>query len=283
MNVRKIFDIVGASLTFALILINFLVPFINDGLSFFNYTSYYEPRLYLMFHGIIMMLFIFDLFFEIKHASWFINLLLGPIIFVYINGIIDGFEKLTVGAYAGMCVYIGLFVISILRSILCNNEKRKRIRPSEKYNPYVHNSLSTRRIISIIILIVAGFLIGNMFIPYIVDGSYKYTVWDIKNTNVLILTALILTMVVYLLQLILNLKKNVAEIANYGIGYVFIHYYTMYTALVSTNYHSAGLWLGLCASFVLLLLSTLWLLCNDDRKKPKLKAFDPETGDLLNE
>ena len=147
--------------------------------------------------------------------------------------------------------------------------------------------MSVRKVFSLICMILTLYLIGNMFIPYLSYGSESMSFWKtLEQTStivpVLFLIVLIIAALLYLLQLVGAFKEN--RTVFLPVGYVFFYSINSLITFIDKeymDYTSAGFWLLLIFSFVIVILTIISNYVKNESKpkyKPAIIGYDPKTG-----
>lgn len=152
--------------------------------------------------------------------------------------------------------------------------------------------MTARKIFSIIGLVISLFLIGNMFLPYYSTSYSSISFWEFNGesyqnigyTNIILLIELIILAVVYVLQLCGVFKT--ARFAYFTIGYYLtscvanICLFSKHEAMSNT---AIGFWLGFIFAVVLLIITVIGNFIGNESKPKAVAAFDPTTGQPINQ
>ncbi|MBR3116728.1 MAG: hypothetical protein IKF36_02495 [Bacilli bacterium] len=151
--------------------------------------------------------------------------------------------------------------------------------------------MTTRKVFSIIGLVLALFLIGNMFLPFLGDSNSSFSFWEYWSEreytfiDIIVLVELIIAVLFFVLQ-ICGVKKDTKFVyftlgyyVTYHIGLMFEfskHDYMQYTQI--------GFWLGFIVSIVLLIITIIGNLVSNERKAPVAAvSYDSQTGQPINQ
>ena len=153
--------------------------------------------------------------------------------------------------------------------------------------------MSTRKVFSIIGLVLCSLLIVCMFLPFFDLGSYggTYSLWEYfdelktGSTAVIAIIELIIGVIAFILQLTGATKD--AKLAYFGIGYYLTyHISTFITAMDNDVFDQLafGFWLGLIfaiATLVIIIIGSF--VSNEPKPKyygygPQPIGYDPQTG-----
>ena len=140
--------------------------------------------------------------------------------------------------------------------------------------------MSTRKVCSIVISVLALYLFINMFFPYIGQFSYTANLWDISTAiSVFLILNLVGIAAVYMLHLFGILKEKWVSFANYAVGYVALYHVGFLFDYM--EYTKVGLWLGTIAAIAMITLSVLWYFMSDEAfggSKAPITGYDAKTG-----
>lgn len=154
--------------------------------------------------------------------------------------------------------------------------------------------MNARKIMSLICMIIALLLIGNLFLPFISDGDINWSFWKYLDNNggievaIIVLIGLIIIAVDCLLHLCGAIKA--ARFAYFPLGYYSIYHLVVLINLAKNNlakYLSIGFYLGFIFSIVILVLLFVSSLlerngnASSPRKAPQLVGYNPQTGEPI--
>lgn len=150
--------------------------------------------------------------------------------------------------------------------------------------------MSTRKVFSIIGLILSVLLIICLFLPFIGGYGESYSLWKYfdllgtSSTGVIVIIELLICVLAFILQLTGATKD--AKLAYFGLGYYFTYHIALF---ISALDHSAldqlefGFWIGMILSIATLIIIIIGSFVSND-SKPKYNGymqptgFDPKTG-----
>lgn len=148
--------------------------------------------------------------------------------------------------------------------------------------------MSTRKILNIVAAGLFGFLLINLFIPFLSETSY----WELHEgqnpLRVIVLLEFIIGAVICLLQVFGALKDSKASFACLGYYLTFIlGYFFLMIDQDKMDYAEIGFWLGLLVSIGLLVVLIIAIFASDEKKERpyypnngggQMMGYDPNTG-----
>ena len=151
--------------------------------------------------------------------------------------------------------------------------------------------MTTRKIFTIIVMILLIFMFANMFIPLLGNEYISYSLWSYleslgdETLRIIIIIEIVAAVAVCALQLFGVLKD--AKFAYFTIGY----YLTFFLDLLFTMMNNdtmelaqIGFWLGLISSVAALVLLIIGSFVSNEKKRKvyynqgNIIGYDPKTG-----
>lgn len=154
--------------------------------------------------------------------------------------------------------------------------------------------MSTRKIFSIIVMVLLVFLLVNLFLPLLGDYS-DISLWEYfeqrqdEPLKIIVIIELVAAMLICLLQILGALQD--AKFAYFTLGYQLTLYADLFFYMLDKevlDYAKFGFWAGLIVSFLALVLLIIGsFTSNKNKEKPlynnvgTITGFDPKTGEPI--